>query len=242
MKAKKPKATYETVPQTPPPAPILVTIGIPTQDSVHAYFALSLACMVKETSLNLAISMWKGSNICQNRNTIVAAARQAGSKYLLFIDNDMSFPPRGVDRLVSLAEARGLDIIGCNYLFKSVPHHSMVVPKNQQDQRLCGLDEVDLLPTGYLLIRMTVFDRLEQPYFIYKPTTKGGVVSVGTEDYQFCDRARAAGIRIWMDTDLSYGLVHWGSPTGVRWIPEPPGYAYMNEPLQYAVAKGPEGR
>jgi glycosyltransferase involved in cell wall biosynthesis len=222
-----------------------VMVAIPTTDYVHINFALALAALVLRSKIPTSVQVAGGSSICQNRNTLVYEAQKIGADFILFIDNDLSFPPFAAERLVHIAEERGLDIIGCNYLFKSPPHKWMVKPKPGREQ-LEAIEEVDGLPCGMLLIRMSVFDKLEQPYFNYNAHTikegpQEGLATVGSEDYYFCDRARDQGFKIWLDTDMSFGLVHWGSPIGVRWIAEDPGYQYMQEPLRYSEsAPGPE--
>jgi hypothetical protein len=211
-----------------------VMVAIPTTDYVHINFALSLASLVLNSKIPLSIQVGRGSSICANRNRLVHEARKINADFMLFIDNDMSFPWFVPDRLVYIAEEKGLEIIGCNYLFKSPPHKWMVKPKEGREI-LQAIEDVDRLPTGMMLVRMSVFDKLEEPYFNYDayvdPAT--GLHSVSSEDYYLCDRAREKGIEIWMDTDLSFGIVHWGSPIGVRWIAENPGYQYLEEPLQY---------
>ncbi len=218
-------------------------VAIPTTDYVHINFALALAALAVNARLPLSIQVGRGSSICQNRNTLVHEAKKIDADFILFIDNDISFPPFAAERLAHIAEERGLDIIGCNYLFKSPPHKWMVKPKEGREV-LEAIEEVDGLPCGMLLIRMSVFDKLEQPYFNYKAHTiesgpQAGLATVGSEDYYFCDRAREQGFKIWMDTDMSFGLVHWGSPIGVRWITEDPGYQYLQEPMQYTRVEQP---
>lgn len=210
-----------------------VMVAIPTTDYVHINFAVSLASLALSSKTPLSIHVARGSSICQNRNSLVHVAKKEEVEFILFIDNDMSFPGFVVDRLIHVAEEKGLDILGCNYLFKAPPHKWMVVPKNESEY-LQAVDEVERLPNGMMLVRMSVFDRLEPPYFNYFGyTTEEGMETVSSEDYYFCDRAREKGFKIWIDTDLSFGIVHWGSPIGVRWTPEDPGYQYLQEPLKY---------
>jgi hypothetical protein len=210
-----------------------VMVAIPTTDYVHINFALSLAGLVLNSKTSLSVQIARGASICQNRNTLVHEARKIDADFIMFIDNDMSFPPFVVDRLIYWAEQEGLDILGCNYLFKTPPHKWMCIPK-KGTERLQSLQEVERMPTGMMLIRMSVFDNLEKPYFNYTGyTDDNGLATVGSEDFYFCDRAREKGIAVWMDTDLSFGIVHWGSPVGVRWIAEDPGYQYLEEPLIY---------
>lgn len=207
-----------------------VTIGIPSTDYVHLYFALSLSRVTKATKAPLSLATGKGSNICKNRNLLVHMAHEAQAEFLLFIDNDLSFPPHTIDHMVEIADERKLDILGCNYLLKQPPHKSLyTLKKDCRNQEFTGIDEVARLPTGMMLIRMKVFERLKPPYFIYEPLYEDGIETVGTEDYPFCDRARNAGIAIWMDFLLSFELVHWTGQMGVQWIPEPPWYKYVTE-------------
>ena len=211
-----------------------VMVAIPTTDFVHINFAVALASMVISTKAALSVHIARGSSICQNRNTLVQVAKNEGAEFIMFIDNDMSFPPFTVDRMIHVIEEKRLDVLGCNYLFKAPPHQWMAIPKEGQET-LEAIDEVHRLPTGMMMIRMSVFDKLDTPYFNYDAYTddKTGACTVASEDYYFCDRARDKGIKIFMDTDLSFGIVHWGSPLGVRWIPEDPGYQYLQEPLKY---------
>jgi hypothetical protein len=214
---------------------IKVFIGVASQNSVHVQFAFAFARMVKETQHTIAWTCARGSNICMNRNVLVRAAKDAKAEFLLFIDNDLSFPPFSLNRMVEIAEKQNLDILGCNYLFHTPPHISMAIPKGCKEQSVTDLDEVDRLPTGMMLIRMSVLDKIEEPYFIYPSIVDDkGLITVSTEDYYFCDKARDAGVPIWMDSALSFGLVHWDGSIGVQWTPQPPGYRYVTEALAYS--------
>jgi GT2 family glycosyltransferase len=64
------------------------------------------------------------------------------------------------------------------------------------------------MPTGCLLVRMSVFDALAKPHFRFLFDESSGAI-VG-EDYNFCDRARAVGFRIWCDPQLSFAIGHIG--------------------------------
>lgn len=64
------------------------------------------------------------------------------------------------------------------------------------------------MPTGCLMIRMSVFDALTGPNFrfLVDPATD----AIIGEDYDFCDRARAQGFTVWCDTALSFEVGHLG--------------------------------
>ena len=67
---------------------------------------------------------------------------------------------------------------------------------------------MERVPTGCLLIHMSVFDKLPKPYFRFGINPENGDI-IG-EDFHFCDDARNAGVRIWCDAQLTQEMVHLG--------------------------------
>ena len=121
------------------------------------------------------------------------------------VDSDMTFPRTAL----SLLLRHRCDVVGAIYT-KRVPPYS-VLGTAVEPHTLDGphnLLEMARLPTGFMLIRMTVFDRLAKPYFRFGVNETSGEI-VG-EDYVFCDRVRQAGFRIWCDCELSREMGHIG--------------------------------
>jgi hypothetical protein len=183
-----------------------VAIAVPSGDMVHADFALALAGLCHASgALDVVIFSNKSSIVAEARNNGVAMAQDAGADQVLFLDSDMIFPRTALRRLLD----HGLDIVGATYAKRVPPFQALgnALPQQPADAPP-GLIEMARIPTGCLLIRMTVFDRLSKPYFHFGVDTARGLI-VG-EDYMFCDRARAAGLRIWCDGILSRALGHIG--------------------------------
>jgi len=181
----------------------LVALGIPSGDMVHADFAMSLATMCMSPGASVALINAKSSLVPLGRNQCVAAARKINATHLMFLDTDMVFPPDTLKRLL----AHGKDVVGATYAKRASPQHPLTVSENGKVEQIAsGLRRVKLLPTGCLLIRLNVFDKLEAPYFNLE--AEGG--QLRGEDYFFCERARAAGIELWCDGDLSSQLGHIG--------------------------------
>jgi hypothetical protein len=183
-----------------------VAICFPSADMVHADFALALAGLCNTTPpLETPIVNNKSSIVAAARNDGVRRARELGCDHLLFLDSDMTFPRTTLHRLLVHREP----IVGATYV-KRVPPFALLgsalEPHPTADAR--GLTEMRRIPTGCLLIRMSVFDALAKPYFRYITDETGGEI-VG-EDYVFCDRAREAGFRIWCDAALSLEITHLG--------------------------------
>ena len=183
-----------------------VAICFPSGDMVHADFALSLAGLCNSTPpLETPIVNNKSSIVAAARNDGVGRAREFGCDHVLFLDSDMTFPRTTLHRLLLHGEA----IVGATYVKRVAPYTllgSALAARPATDAR--GLTEMRRIPTGCLLIRMSVFDALAKPYFRYVTDEASGEV-VG-EDYVFCDRAREAGFHIWCDANLSLEIAHLG--------------------------------
>jgi len=181
----------------------LVAIGIPSGDMVHADFAMSLATLCFNAGARAFIVNAKSSLVMVGRNQIVEAARLAKATHLLFLDSDLTFPPDTLARLL----AHGKDIVGGLYTQRVPPHHPLGMTLEGEHVAVTnGLRPMKSMPTGCLLIRLSIFDQLPKPWF---NTGTDGDKILG-EDFMFCERARQAGFEIWCDGDLSRDLAHIG--------------------------------
>jgi glycosyltransferase involved in cell wall biosynthesis len=183
-----------------------VAICFPSGDMVHADFALALAGLCSASApLDTPIINNKSSIVAIARNNAIAMARDFAVDYVLFLDSDMVFPRDTLHRLLLHRK----DIIGATYT-KRVPPYTILGrhldDTASPDER--GLIEMRHIPTGCLLIRLAVFEALSKPYFRFLHDEASG--EIWGEDYVFCDRARAAGFRIWCDTLLSLEIGHIG--------------------------------
>ena len=183
-----------------------IAICYPSGDMVHADFTLALAGLCLSLHpLEVTVVNTKSSIVAEARNIAVQRAREAGAAYLLFLDSDMIFPQTTLHRLLLHQK----DIVGAVYT-KRVPSYELLgtVLPGANPPGDDGLVEMERLPTGCLLIRMAVFDRLKKPYFRFGVDEASGAL-LG-EDYAFCDMARQAGYRLWADFSLSQEIGHIG--------------------------------
>jgi hypothetical protein len=189
-----------------PNLPHRTAIIFPSSDMVHAEFALSLAGLCNETPpTETAIVNVRSSIVAEARNNGVEMARTAGAGRLLFLDSDMVFPRSTLRRLLR----HDRDIVGATYLKRTPPFAALGARHGVEAYvEGGGLLAMSYLPTGCLLIGMNVFEALSRPYFRYGMDPESGAI-VG-EDYDFCERARAAGFNIWCDSLLSYEVGHIG--------------------------------
>jgi hypothetical protein len=182
-----------------------VSIAVPSGDMVHADFAMAYAQLcLASAGLPLQLTTVKSSIVAQARNNGVELAQKFNADYIFFLDSDMVFPPNALFRLL----LHGRDIVGATYTKRVAPFGILGTKVAEQPAVLTGeLLEMQRIPTGCLLIRMSVFDKLAKPYFRFDVDANGSIVG---EDYVFCDKAREAGFRIWCDAALSREMGHIG--------------------------------
>lgn len=125
--------------------------------------------------------------------------------HAFFLDSDMTPPADTLTRLL----AHGKEIVGALYFVRVPPFEAAAAwlkPVGRQldlDRRAepdQGLQRVDLVGTGALLVHRSVFARFPRPWF-ESPSSSPGE----GEDADFCHKAARAGCELWCDTDLVVG-------------------------------------
>lgn len=177
-----------------------ITVGIPCNRVFKPETMQSLLDMIaiSEHDLHFVIAT-QGYTIAENRTLIAVRALENKSDYLLFIDDDMVFPPDTLDRLI----ARDKDIIGIPYYARVLPRKSVVVLEDGTE--LKGEVPSDLFKcqhvgTGVMLIKTEIFKNIIRPWFQFKTNADG--CTVQGEDAHFCEVARNKGHDIWCDSTL----------------------------------------
>jgi hypothetical protein len=218
------------------PRGVHVAVCIPTHDTLAAHFAYDLAQMMSFTALHynkpglietLSLHMVKGTYVHSARMALAAECLQNGADYLLYLDSDMRFPKEALVRLLSHSKA----FVGTNYPRRGIPPKWVAIKKvvgvNEEGEKVPGeilittqesegLEEVEALGFGCVLLHRSVFDAMVQ---IHPPKEKGyfwffdwdaeAQTHVG-EDVFFCRLARKAGATILVDHDLSKEIKHVG--------------------------------
>jgi choline kinase len=147
----------------------------------------------------------EGYTIAENRIYCVMKALKANCTHLLFLDDDMTFPPETLEQLLSHEK----EIVG-------VVASPRIITENTTVLKLDGevlttseipkeLFEVAHVGTGVMLIDMEVFKKIDQPYF--KFTTHPNGMTLDGEDAYFCQQARKKDIKIYCDPTLSIGHI-----------------------------------
>lgn len=153
--------------------------------------------------------LWKlTSDRIIGRNAIVKDALEAGTEWLMFLDDDHSFPADILLQLLSHEQP----IVGALYLQRQTPFTPIAYGEKNDDGTYTplrfheipekGLVEVAACGTGGMLIRSEVLHQMPYPWFEH---------GVASEDLMFCDHARALGFPIYVDTGIRMGHLSMAS-------------------------------
>lgn len=154
-----------------------------------------------------ALRLFPGFFPDYNINDGVKFAKRFEFSHLFILDDDVILPPNTVIDLLK----HDLDIVSVNMVTRVPPFqpymyteghteearkNGLVIPDVLGDKK--GIVEVAACGTGGMLIKVSVFDKLYEPYFSHTDTLK-------TYDLAFCHKARQAGFKIHVDMNSPAG-------------------------------------
>lgn len=163
----------------------------------------------------------KGNGFALNRNLIVQEKLKPHHEWLWFIDDDNTFRPDILMRLLT----RKVDLIQPLVVTKKPPFQPYVYRFDSESGRyhtplwdeipVSGVSEWDAVATGGLLIQRSVLDAVGYPWFEEGKTSPDGL----GEDLFFSTKAKQKGFRCFVDSDNRMGhmtpLEYWpNSETG----------------------------
>ena len=132
-----------------------------------------------------------------SRERIVLKAQSLGCTHLLFIDQDMTFRPDGIERLA----AHKKDIISGKFFSRYDPYEPCAWVDGKR-KNIMELTPVDCSGLAFTLIDMKVFDKIERPWFPLEMHKDG---RVDGEDTTFHRKAMSAGFTAWVDPEVYVG-------------------------------------
>lgn len=192
-----------------------LVIGGPTRDTVPASFALDLAALYEHTvtagpwatvTMGFIISTY----VHVGREVALAGAIERNATHLLWLDTDMKFPPDAALRLAK----HDKPIVACNYVMRD-PRLLFTARRGRHEAvatfpASTGLERVDTVGLGLMLMRTDVVNHLGRPWF--RHGVNEAAQDIG-EDVMFCRALGAGGHEIFIDHDLSKEIGHVGQHT-----------------------------
>jgi hypothetical protein len=201
-----------------------IAICVPHHGDVRGGFAISLAEMMihasrvgvihlgKQLIPELGIFHATGSLIARNRQRIADTAKEHGAEFLMWLDTDHTFPPDTLARLFKhMGEASGaVSVVACNYPRRCSPTGPTALnitaegptpvytTREKVEARI--VEQVDHVGFGVLLMRASVLDLVERPWFVAD--------ELRGEDGYFFHKLLKHGIRPFIDHHLSWQVAH----------------------------------
>lgn len=178
-----------------------ILLAIPSARYVETECFVSLFEMEKTGDIELLIP--NSYSIDVARNVIARYAEEHKFDYILWVDSDMILPKDTLTRLIKYDK----DLVAGVYAYKLLNNERVVAKRhNGEDykdltikeiQESKGLIDIDAVGFGCVLTKVSMFEKIDYPYFIY--TQEMG------EDVYFCAKAKNAGFKLLLDTDLICG-------------------------------------
>jgi hypothetical protein len=195
-----------------------ISICVPTRDLCNSEFSHSYVKMVAhfcthfvgKRQAEIINLMDIGTLLPDMRNTLAETSIGLGATHILWLDNDMVFPEDMIERLYQ----HGKPIVGGGYSQRKEPAKP-VASKNgvwvYTEEDSTGLEEVDFVGMGCMLVEAAVYEHLPKPWHnLGWSPEKGAVIG---EDVYFCRKARGIGASVFLDHDLSKEIGHVGYRT-----------------------------
>lgn len=176
--------------------------------SLMAYFHTKhLASECKEQYIGQF--MVESSSQQSNQNQLVLKAKEWKATHILWLEDDMQFPPNALHLLFS----RRHQWVGANYPMRIGPPFEFTALGMDGERVFTGTRSIGIeqcLYTGYgvTLMDIKLFDVIEQPWF---EAPWIGDNNYATTDAYFANKVRSAGIPIYVDHDLSQHVGHVGN-------------------------------
>lgn len=204
---------------TTKPRPLNILICVPAHDRVTTAFSMSVcramaffAALPYDGEKKVDITCVKSSNLAEGRTRLVSRAYQLEATHILWVDSDMKFPEDAIAALVNHA----LPVVGVNYPTKEIEARPTAYADGEDyvgpvwsGDRATGLCEVSHCGMGLMLTDVRVFEGIELPYFHFEPQGPD-FIHTAKEDVYFCRKVREAGVKIFIDHDLSKRCAHVG--------------------------------
>ena len=182
-----------------------IYLAILNQGEIRTDLAQVINVLIQQDSYRIHLTYPVAKPITNNRNTIVQKFLATDCDYLMMIDSDI-VPPMNILNLIDFQK----DIV-TPLMF--VKQKGMLIPlflKRNKDGiydaddylTKTGLQEVDAVGTGCIVIRREVIEKIKHPFEnVYD---EDGIKTLGN-DYYFCQRAKKLGFKVWVHLDYVEG-------------------------------------
>lgn len=197
-----------------------IAICVASLGGCKTRFAISLASLCSNLvakpvspeidSQTFKIFYEESSILPQSQYNLVQNALAWNATHILFLEDDMSFPPDAFHRLY----LRDQPWVACNYLRRSGPPYIPCARKHDGSPLWTypdstGVEHAYVTPFGVTLFKPEVFSQVEPPWFAMPWVENPGYFA--SSDGYFSMMANRAGVIPLIDHDLSKEIEHHGA-------------------------------
>lgn len=183
-----------------------ICIGIPMGEYVHRSFFHTMLFRMEEWSqiFDIIPIIESVIPVDEARNRIAKAAIYSECDYIFFIDSDVIIQPGQLEKLVS----HNKDAITGIYYMRVLPHYSLIRRKIADklytpiEPYGTELIKIDGAGFGCFLVKISVFDKIEYPWFQFKYYQREGVWGHLGEDLYFCEQLQNTNIDMYCDPTI----------------------------------------
>ena len=152
-----------------------------------------------------------GVFVHENANKLVELAQEKKATHLFMVEHDVVFPADTLGKLLELDK----DVVAAPYSGRKLPLEPLVYQQNNKgeepymmsyDRWPDKLFKAYGVPTGCTLIKMSVFDKLEKPYFFFEYDKKGKMLM--SQDIYFSRKINKANMECFVDPTIN--ILHIG--------------------------------
>lgn len=197
-----------------------ILIATPVHRAVEPPYLTGLHAVLSNRydGIEVLFEMLAGPPVNFARNMFVKRARERGATEILFIDADMGWEEEDFVRICAHTEPAIVGVVYCRRQTGRQHYHVNLKDGCEIDEKT-GLCEVNAIATGFLKVKMPVFDAIEKKFPERAYDNEGGgfewfpmgVVNrtLLGEDFYFCRLAKESGFPIYADFGARI-IPHWG--------------------------------
>jgi len=178
-------------------------------------WTINFASVWKFAPTNTKLVLLPEPQIDAARDKAVEVALRLGAKHVFYLDSDIHPPKDIIARLL----AHNLPIVSglyarrqnppTNQMLRKAPDGFKFIPIEEGSYQPGSLVECDAVGFGCVLVETRVFKAMERPWFRW---TEYYAIGGASEDFNFCTKAKHAGFKIVVDTNIickHSGLIKW---------------------------------
>lgn len=187
-------------------------IAIPTGEIGRwTDFNAAVDALERPTGLNIVTRRAPGASPAENRNWLISQAQSLGASWIWFLDDDTTFPPDALIRLLKHLEDPSVEAVVPLSVKRKPPFEPIWFARKTPDYAPImseppvpngHLVPLDASTFGGMLVRLSAIAKLEPPY-----VALGQIENPAkwNDDLYFCWKLKQAGVQLWGDPRVRLG-------------------------------------